>query len=351
KNAAANGVNARIAAASHALDRAQQASSVLAQLASQARAELITTPGIDALSSIELATANGPNGALLTDTQMQRASMQLDQMTPAQRATFERMLAAARSPLEAAYLWQALGAGHTLAQVQAFSAAIHPHGDDQGWLTSHLTPNMNTNQYPEYTFAQGSYDDCVPASTIVAQAEVDPVLMLSLTTGGTAHGDDSEEAFDNRLQTMCLSQYVEGQSADGVLGPSPDSTAGVVYPVGGTALANQDLGAATGSTYHYQSLNSAADRAGVLNQVNQAVDAGKPVLIDVTDGSVGHQMVIIGRSGDHLEVYNPWGVTGWTTDSQFVNGHLGSLTDPSLGGDSPPGGLPDPNGIELPDGP
>ena len=345
KNAAANGVNARIAAAQYAQDRAHEPSSTLNQLASQARAERITSPNVDALTSVELATRKDQNGTLLTETQLERASRRLDGMSPADRASFERMLAGAKSPLEAAYLWQALGAGHSVAQVQSFDAAIHPHGGDQAWLTEHLTPDMSIDKYKRKTFDQGTHLDCVSASTIIAQAQADPVLMLYLTTGGTANGDDSKQQFEGRLQNMYLSQYVEGQRADGDSSPSPDSTSGI-GPTGETKLANQDLGAVTGSHYQYQNLGGASDRAGVIDQINQAVDSGKPVPVDVTNGNEGHQLMIIGRDGDRLEVYNPWGSTGWVTDSQFVNGQLGSLTDPSHRG--PPGGIPTPYGVELP---
>lgn len=345
KNAAADGVSARVAAAQYAQERAAEAVSTLNQLTSEARAEQITSPSIDALTSVELATQKGRNGSLLTDTQLARASRQLDAMSPADRAAFERMMADARSPLEAAYLWQALGAGHSLAQVQAFDAAIHPHGGDRAWLTEHLTPDMSIgyhNSYKNFWFSQGKHDDCVPASTIVAQAAADPVLMLSLTTGGTANGDDSGQAFGRRLQSMYLSQYVEGQRADGDPNPSPNYPNGLAVP-GETMLANQDLGAVTGSTYHYQSVGSADDRAGVIGQINQAVDSGRPVPLDVTNGQAGHQLMVIGRDGDRLKIYNPWGSTTWVSDSQFVNGQLGTVT-----WSTPTGGIPTPYAVELP---
>jgi hypothetical protein len=73
------------------------------------------------------------------------------------------------------------------------------------------------------------------------------------------------------------------------------------------------------------------------------VDEGKPVPIDVTNGKEGHQMMITGRDGDKLEVYNPWGYTSWVSESQFVNSQLGSLT--TNGGD---GSLKTADGLELP---
>jgi hypothetical protein len=109
-------------------------------------------------------------------------------------------------------------------------------------------------------------------------------------------------------------------------------------------LANQDLGPTTGSIYEYVGLHNATDRQNAVSRIEEAVDSGKPVPIDVTDGSKnGHQLVIMARDGDRLAVYNPWGYTAWVTESQFVNNQLGSLT--SAGGD---GTLKTANGLELP---
>jgi uncharacterized protein YukE len=63
KNTAANGVNARVSAARYAQDQAQGINSTLEQLTSEARAELITSPDVDALTSVELATQKSVNGS------------------------------------------------------------------------------------------------------------------------------------------------------------------------------------------------------------------------------------------------------------------------------------------------
>lgn len=74
-----------------------------------------------------------------------------------------------------------------------------------------------------------------------------------------------------------------------------------------------------------------------LPQIDAAVDAGKPVPVDLhqSPNTEGHQAIIIGRSGSNLEVYNPWGYTTWVSDQQFVDGQLGDITS-----NSPTSGLP-----------
>lgn len=342
---ALQGVGARIAAAEEA--QAKTLASALEKLVTETRKDQVSL-GNDAMSSAELAALTAQNGKLLTPAQIARANARLAAMSPADQAAFDKLLAATKSPLEAGYLWQALAAGTSMAALTSFAAAIGPHGADRDWLKQHLTPNLSTDEYHGASFSQGDHDDCVPASTIIAQAKMDPVLMLSLTTGGTAHGNDIGAAFKGRLEHMYLSQYDTGQILDGDGGADPNAVYGIGAR-GETALANQDLGAVTGSHYHYQGVDSSSVRSGVLGQINQAVSSGKPVPIDVSDGSGdGHQMMIIGQSNGKLQIYNPWGYTGWVSDSQFVNGQLGSLSNSSVSSSAPAGGYPTPYGVELP---
>lgn len=367
---ALDGVNMRIAAASVAQDTGTSTASLLNQLADQARAERVAQDSMDPLSAVVLASETNPGGSvdggkILTENQLARGSQVLDGMSASDQASFQRLLAQCQSPQEAAYLWKALAAGHSLSQVQQFDAAIHPHGNDPAWLAGHLTPDFGNDKNNSETgtaafltyqgqqfgnldhqgwgiYDQGNVNDCVAASTVVAQASVDPITMLSLTTGGTANGDDSPAAFHQRLQNMFVQNYIEGQKADGDANTYPKQDTGLGSS-GETVLANQDLGPSTGSQYHYVSLGSDSDRQNALPSIEQAVDAGKPVPIDVTNGNEGHQMMIIGHDGDKLEVYNPWGYTSWVSESQFVNNQLGNLT--TTAGD---GSMKTADGLELP---
>jgi hypothetical protein len=367
---ATEGIDMRIAAAQAAQNTGTSTASLLNQLADQARAERVAGGSMDPLSAVVLATETNPGGSvdggkILTENQLARGSQVLDGMSAADQAAFQQLLAQAKSPEEAAYLWKTLAAGHSLAQVQQFDTAIHPHGDDPTWLAGHLTPDFNNSTNSSETSAaafltyqgqqfgnldhqgwgiydQANVNDCVAASTVVAQANVDPMTMLNLTTGGTANGDDSPAAFHQRLQNMYVSQYIEGQKADGDSGTYPTVDSGLGSS-GENVLANQDLGPSSGSPYHYVGMDNNSDRQNALPSIEQSVDAGKPVPIDVTNGKEGHQMMIIGHDGDKLEVYNPWGYTSWVSESQFVNNQLGSLT--TTAGD---GSMKTASGLELP---
>lgn len=349
---ASDGIAALISAAKDAKNSGSTTARLLNQLANEARAERVHGKGLDPLDAVVLAAEKNPGGPadagdILTATQLNRGSQLLDGMSEADRQQFEKLLAQAKSSEEAAYLWKALAAGHSMSEIQQFSGLIHPYGSDPTWLAEHLSPTFTSLASAQqsssnldltymgkdvtiggYTlYSQGNIGDCVAASTVVAQAGLDPTYMLRLTTGNQpgAQGADSPEAFQQRLQDAYTSQYVEGQKADGSAQTYPQVDDGI-GDKGIESLANSDLGRATGTSYHYVALNGSDANQNALPQIESAVDSGKPVPVDVVGAPGGHQMMIIGHDGDKLEIYNPWGFTSWVTESQFVNNQLGSLT-------------------------
>ncbi|WP_030231494.1 hypothetical protein [Streptomyces sp. NRRL S-350] len=373
---AGTAVGTRISAAQRAESSGTHAASMLNQLAARARTERAGQGPIDPLAALVLANEKGPGGGvdgdyILTDGQLDRAEQFMSVMNGADQLAFQKLLSGAKSPEEAAYLWKALAAGHSVADVQQFAALIHPHGDDPRWLSEHLVPALGTDPLQEEStthairldykgaqildgydvYSQRNVGDCVAASTVVASLKLDPVTMLQLTTGNMTDvpGADSPDYFKQRLQQLFIGQYQQGQLADGSQKVYPENGGGI-GPKGGTFLADQNLGKATGSTYEYVNLDTDDDRRAAVTRIEKALDEGKPVpfcAFDEASKAAGkdgeyHQMVIVGRDGDRLQVYNPWGQSVWVTEDQFVHNHLndGGLTDTA--------NINRPYGVELP---
>ncbi|MBV6700208.1 hypothetical protein KV557_24405 [Kitasatospora aureofaciens] len=361
---AQTGVAARLAAAQRAESSGTHTASMVDQLAAQARAERAGQGPLDPLAALVLANEKGPGadadgGYILTDNQLARATQFLDVMNGADQGAFRNLLSGAKSPEEAAYLWKALAAGHSVAEVEQFGALIHPHGDDPTWLSQHLVPALSTDSARQESttenvslvyqgkeipstarnigvssagYGQGNVGDCVAASTVVAHLKLDPVTMLRLTTGNMPDtpGADSPTNFSQRLQDLYIQQYQQGQQANGDKKTYPQVDQGV-GPKGNTFLADQDLGKATGDTYEYVTLNTEDDRRAAVARIEKALDEGKPVPFCAhgEGGKDNHQMVIMARDGDRLQVYNPWGRSEWVTEDQFIHSHVndGHLTD------------------------
>jgi hypothetical protein len=368
KDTAASACHDRLSAHELAASAADDAIKVLHDYATWAVDDVpvLLAPGIDPLTAIALAI--NVEGALPESAAgMRRAAQQLLTMSPTDRTTFENLTASASSPLEASYLWSALGAGYTVKQVQGFDSVIHGHSD--AWLIQHLQPAIEDpdrtpgiahqfsagtwkalNMFGTSDLTQGSEGDCVAASITTAQMSADPVLTMAATTGqGPAArmlgpvarpGDDSTGATTARLQALYNDNYFFGQLADG---DRTINTTNGIGPKGQSFLDNADLSQTTGSSYQPQYLATTSAREAVLPKIEAAVDAGKPVPIDVYNaaGNSGHQMVIINHDSVHneFEVYNPWGTTQWVTERQFADSNLGALTDdqqPSVNGHKEP---------------
>ncbi|MEU6235982.1 hypothetical protein [Kitasatospora sp. NPDC047058] len=369
------GVAARIAAAQRAESGGTHTASLVNQLAARARTERAGQGPLDPLAALVLANEKGPGGSadgdyILTDNQLSRATEFLGVMNGSDQAAFRGLLSGAKSPEEAAYLWKALAAGHSVAEVQQFGALIHPHGDDPAWLARHLVPALGTDDADQQSttervtllyqgqevgggrgvgggadvYGQGNVNDCAAASTVIAHLKLDPVTMLRLTTGNTPDvpGADSPANFGQRLQDLYLQQYRQGQQADGKEQyPARDDGLGAK---GATVLADQDLGKATGSTYEYVRLATDDDRRAALVRIEKALDEGKPVPLSVHHDGVdfGHQMVIMARDGDRLQIYNPWGFSEWVTEDQFIHSRM---NEGNLSGESDYNNA---RGVELP---
>lgn len=356
------GIASMVTAASLAQNSGEATAGTLTYLADQARAERVAAGGLDPVDAVVLAgaqnAASDGGGNILSAAELTRVAQLMNGMSAAQQREFEQLLADSKSPQEAAYLMKALAAGNSLSAVEQFDKLIHPYGNDLDWLSQHLAPDLTDGTYngvgflhwpdlqPGYgydTYSQKGVGDCVAASTVVALANLDPVFMLNLTTGGQpgVPGADGVWPFVHRLQQVYISNYQTGQRADGDSGVYPKVDSGL-GSTGENVLANSDLGKATGTPYHYVSLNGTGDNQANLTQIEKAVDSGQPVPIDVTNGNDNHQVVIIGSDGANLEIYNPWGYTTWVSNQQFLSNHLDAVTA------SQPPPMPTATGLELP---
>lgn len=382
---ARRGIASMVSAASLVQDSGDATATTLSQLAGQAMAERVDASGLDPLDAVVLANemiaSSDGGGNILTAAEMARASQLMNGMSAANLAKFEKLLADAKSPAEAAFLMKALAACNSLAAVQQFDALIHPYGSNLAWLSKHLAPDLTEGKYngqlwyqgpskpggggPNQTwsiYAQTNAGDCVAASTVAAMANLDPVFMLKLTTGNQpwVPGSDSVSAFVHRLQGSYISQYQAGQRADFMSGEPTQPLRDALYPqadkgltpggAGENMLTNTDLGKATGLHYNYVSLNGTGDNQAVLPAIEKAVGAGQPVPIDVDktsglfnlDHQDGHHLVIIGASSGQFTVYDSVSGATWGVPVQdFVNNQM---TQAFQG----VGVAPDVSGVELP---
>lgn len=353
RDLARTGVGDLLAAVDTAEDAGRRATNRLNDLASQARAARMDTGHLSAVDKLLLGETATPGGAhernvILSAEEAERAADRLDSLNDGERQRMDTLLDNAKSPQERAYLMKALAVGHPVDAVERFGGLIHAHGDDPVWLRDHLTPIHSQSsstrtgrkvavEYEGAAWTQGQRPTCVASSTVMAHAMIDPLYSLQLTTGGRP-GDpafDNPKAFSERLTAEQVRVYDDGR-------PAYADWPGVGYDGmttdEGLEVANNEIGPHTGAEYYHAELDTTQKREDILPMVEQAVDEGRPVPIQVY-GDGGHQMLIIGHEGDKLQIYNPWGETVWVSEDDFVNGHMAKASD---------GRLPDVGGVHIP---
>lgn len=338
KTAILDGVSYMGEAAGHAKAAGVEAQKALTKLASEARARKVTAGDLTDADRLVLADAAAPGGPadlneILTANELKRSSEFMNRLNAHDKAEFDRLLSAAKSPQERAYLMKALAAGYSMTRIDHFAQQIH--GQSPQWLSDHLTPMViqNTESGTEYVkhqgarWTQGKDGTCVASSTVYARATIDPLYALRLTTGG--HPDDPQYdnpwAFSERLRDEQHRVHAEGGGD-----PLPD---GGMNPHGQQHINDVEVGGHTGADYAERPLGNDAERKASLADIERHVDNGMPVPVDVesvagVDGSKDrHAMMIVGHEGDMLQVYNPQGTTTWITEDDFVHNRMGYTTN------------------------
>ncbi|MEW2620794.1 peptidoglycan-binding protein [Streptomyces sp. NPDC048106] len=349
---ATQGIESMHKAAVAADDAVRAAARDLNKWAAEARAGKMHTGQLTAVDRLMLADASGASGPadlneILTANDLERSGRAMDQLSAADRARMDRLLADAKTPQEKAYLMKALAAGHSVDDIQTFDGKIH--GKDAAWLQRHLTPvvnqgdslkdkgtdpssgaNMNTElqSFDGQQWAQGGdgmEGTCVASSTVTARAMVDPVYALSLT-GGPSGQEDDPAAFRKRLIDEQHRMHTEGHG-----GANWDG----MDLKGQSDISNKEISPETGSAYDVHEVRDADSRRDILPEIEKSVADGKPVPFDAEgyepDGTRhGHSMMIVGQEGDKLEIYNPWGQTTWVSEDDFVNGGMAKASDNRL---------------------
>ncbi|MFI1765357.1 peptidoglycan-binding protein [Streptomyces sp. NPDC020800] len=341
RSVASVGVDLLHKAAVAADDAARAAARDLNKWASQARAGKLDGDGLTAADRLALADTSNVGGdpelnEILTANDLERSGRAMKKLSPADRARMDKLLAGASTPQEKAYLMKALASGYSVDDVQTFDGKIH--GKDEVWLREHLAP-VSTSNKPSDTgqerqdFNGKLWDQdgetCVPSSTVTARAIVDPVYALELT-GGPDGTDDDPDHFRKRLTDEQLRLHEEGDGDNA--GWWWDEHPNGMDKDGQVEISNDELSPHTGDHYEAQNMGGQDDRRKVLPDIEKSVAEGKPVPINIeryddNGDRHGHSMMIIGQEGDRLQIYNPWGVTTWVSEKDFVSGDLSAAAD------------------------
>jgi hypothetical protein len=279
------------------------------------------------------APASGGCGAMLSERypeiisgpQAQRGDEKLARLSPAERERFLRLIERAGSCQEAAYLWKAFAACHSVAECEAFGDKIR--NKDVVWMRDNLQlANSSTG-----TGVQQQWSHSCNATTAEAlRGQMDPVYALQTHEAnpnmGQVDGNDPTKFNPNLAEEqrrMLTSTYHGPTSADHA------GTAVGRDQAGGSGRWADDLfnqnSSATGVTYA-TSLDPSGAQA--VNMVDQGLQTGAPVPIVIGNGPGQYTHYVMVLSSDPgppktYLIHDPWsGQTVTRTEDQMRNGTL-----------------------------
>jgi hypothetical protein len=265
----------------------------------------------------------GNGNTILSAAQLDRVTKLMAALSPQDRKALDAALAATKSPAEEAYILKALLAGHSVAEVTGFAAAIR--GKYVGWLREHLSlidPGQPADQvrYQDVLVGQQDPTSCGPMTVVAARATSDPMYAFSLTTD--EHGNSLSGA-DFAKRVAAEERALRGTT--NVIWPDKWGTT----PHGITDGMNQ-YAATFGTEYTTRWVDDTDPRSvdTALRDAVSAVDAGHPVSVLVTPAlnhmgnGAFHYLLLVGHHDGKLTFYDPTAAVFEVSDSDFRNGTL-----------------------------
>jgi hypothetical protein len=244
-----------------------------------------------------------------------RVAKTLAAATPAERARVEATLVAAGSA-ERPYLLQALAAGHSAAEVVTFARLIR--GKKPGWLRRHLSLiDPDGSHWVTYRFSPVQQTDntsCGSMTVLMARAMTDPLYALYLTTGDSADRADASAA---QFQARLTAEDDRIHDATNRFWPQRLGST----PAGVSAELNRHADE-LGTRYESQLVTGAGGKSALEDAV-KAAGSAQPVPVLIGNWIPRHYILLIGREGSDLLVYEPGYATVDRIDAQnFLDGKI-----------------------------
>lgn len=278
-------------------------------------------PGLSAFDMIGLHEPGTQRRPLAGDVAT-RADAAYLALTPQDRATVDALLAQAPTTQHRAWVLAALAAGASVVTLTAFAARIGGERADR------LRRLLDPTAQPTGTLEQQSPTTCGSASLLVARMLTDPVYALwvldgfDARTGETDHRELNERFAELEREVKARTNDVVDRSG-GLTLPWPSGLG--TPPWGAGEELNNGAGVpGTGYEVGLVDTDSPADRRRAYDALAASAASGRPAPLYVgDDASPRHVVLVVGRTGDGLQVYDPArGAVVAVREDDFVSGDL-----------------------------
>lgn len=268
-------------------------------------------------------TLTGGQVGVMGAAQARRAAKAYAALSAKDRAAINALFNQATSDMQRASIVEALGAGHSTAEVARFACTIRPWSDEQLLRMTNLA-DVLPHDGKHTGLRQQWRQSCVPAAAQVARASIDPIYALQVR----AQNDDVNRVDPRRPfavnRALAEQQKAELESHGGTAVPrqaSGDSGVGLNLDTS-SQLLNHVLSPASGD--RYKSSLAIGPRLAVLFE---QVRSGKPAVLYVGSrpGRQSHAVAALETKGtganEALLIHDPWAArTFWVTRQAIESG-------------------------------
>lgn len=270
----------------------------------------VTSGVLGEADQLLLAAATARVG-IMGEAQATRAVARLAALDPAERSAFQELANHAAAPLERAFLYKALGAGSTPAEITAFAEAIH------GWPNERLLTELSladaiTTDGQQSGLIQQFNGSCVVTTAQLLRGEVDPVYALELRRQNPKLHDADEHDPFKLNPSLAKDQGAQLDRAGGYPTPRIQGGVGVKHTVIDTLYnAHTDR---SGFVYALSSIGDSPELTTdvLLDRLANQLERGipTPVLVGDSISAKRHAMLALEVRGEGADqqflLHDPW---------------------------------------------
>jgi hypothetical protein len=245
------------------------------------------------------------------------------------------LLDQAGSPLEAAYLFKALAAGHPVGAIASFASKIA--GKNKKWLRQNLSVADRAGKGKG--MKQQFQDTCGPTSVQVLQAEYDPLFALELNQNNPSMGNVDEH------NPLANNEHAAMDQLDRYLGSQADEHPGAGVKKGGPVMpaARDGQGGGLPGPELLRMMNDIekftkmkfgqpaqvyGNESALLPQLEVRLVGGRMVPLRVAQGTSGGGHLVLAMSfrtrglffkKKEIQIFDPWaGASTWVKETDIL---------------------------------
>lgn len=285
-----------------------------------------------------LSDASGQEG-IIGEAEAVRAAKAAEALPTAERTQFNALITQAASPQEKAFIYKALGAGYSVAEVATFAQAIHGWPADKLIHTLNLADDTGADDGLQNGVKQQFETSCTATTTQAVRGELDPIYALQVRTqnANINAADDNDGTKANPALAAEQKHLLED------IGQGHATARNDASGIGTWAIPDQlaSMSAHTGFTYDRVQIQPCDDP----KQLGAAMDAiaaqvGKgiptPLIVGEAPDPSGHCILAMAVEGQadarQFLIHDPWeGTTRWLSAHDILASQVNVAGWPSLG--------------------